>query len=110
MCPVMSDSGYDPFELTFEVPVAGGTLNVAQAGPPVTEADGVALAAHGATNSLMIWRTVARRLDPGICFLAPDLRGRGRSVTLGGPYGMAAHVADLIAVLDHVGARSAVLV
>jgi pimeloyl-ACP methyl ester carboxylesterase len=70
----------------------------------------VALAAHGMTPGLMTWRTVARRLDPGICLLAPDLRGRGRSSRLPGPYGIAAHVADLIAVLDHAGVRSAVLV
>jgi pimeloyl-ACP methyl ester carboxylesterase len=62
------------------------------------------------TASLMTWRTVARELDERICLLAPDLRGRGRSAGLPGPYGMAAHVADLIAVLDHVGTPSAVLV
>lgn len=106
MARVSSD---DPFALTFEVPVAGGRLKVARAGPPATAAEGVAIAAHGLTTALT-WRTVARRLDEGICLLAPDLRGRGRSATLPGPYGMAAHVADLIAVLDHVGAPSAVLV
>jgi lipase len=101
----------DPFAVTFEVPVAGGKLNVARAGPPATAAAGVAIGAHGATTgALMTWRTVTRRLDESICFLAPDLRGRGRSANLPGPYGMAAHVADLIAVLDHVGAPSAVLV
>jgi lipase len=102
-------SSDDPLALTFEVPVAGGKLNVARAGPPATEADGVAIAAHGLTPALMTWRTVTRRLHDGICLLAPDLRGRGRSADLPGPYGMAAHVADLIAVLDHVGAPSAVM-
>ena len=38
-----------------------------------------------------------------------DLRGRGRSAQLPAPYGMAAHVADLVAVLDQVGATSVVL-
>jgi pimeloyl-ACP methyl ester carboxylesterase len=57
----------------------------------------------------MTWLTLARQLPDTICFLAPDLRGRGRSAALPGPYGMASHVADLIAVLDHVGASSAVL-
>jgi lipase len=103
-------SSDDPFALTFGVPVAGGELHVARAGPPPEEAKGVALVAHGMTPGLMIWRTVARKLDRSICFLAPDLRGRGRSARLPGPYGMAVHVADLIAVLDHVGASSAVLV
>jgi lipase len=100
----------DPFAVRFEVPVAGGTLHVARAGPPARTADCVVLAAHGVTASLMTWRSVARELDPGICLLAPDCRGRGRSARLPGPYGMAANVADLIAVLDHVGAPSAVLV
>ena len=107
MARISSD---DPFALTFEVPVAGGRLNVARAGPPATAAEGVVLASHGLTPGLMTWRTVARKLDDGICLLAPDLRGRGRSADLPGPYGMAAHVADLIAVLDHAGAPSAVVV
>jgi pimeloyl-ACP methyl ester carboxylesterase len=68
------------------------------------------LAAHGVTATLMTWRAVARGLDGRICLLAPDLRGRGASAGLPGPYGIAAHVADLIAVLDHVRTRSAVLV
>jgi pimeloyl-ACP methyl ester carboxylesterase len=100
----------DPFALRFEVPVAGGALHVARSGPPAAEADCVVLAVHGVTASLMTWRTVARELDGGICLLAPDLRGRGLSAGLPGPYGMAAHVADLIAILDHVGVPTAVLV
>jgi pimeloyl-ACP methyl ester carboxylesterase len=100
----------DPFAARFEVPVDGGTLHVARAGPRACEAACVVLAAHGVTASLMTWRTVARGLDQRICLLAPDFRGRGRSAKLPGPYGMATHVADLIAVLDHVGAQSVVLV
>ena len=98
----------DPFACRLEVPVAGGTLHVARAGAP--NAERVVLGVHGVTGSLMAWRSVARELDERICLLAPDLRGRGQSRKLLGPYGLAAHVADLIAVLDHVGAPSAVLV
>jgi lipase len=100
----------DPLATHFEVPVSGGLLHVARAGPPVAEAECVVLAIHGVTASLMTWRTVARELDDRICLLAPDCRGRGRSAALPGPYGMAPHVADLVAVLDYVGASSAVLV
>jgi pimeloyl-ACP methyl ester carboxylesterase len=100
----------DPFIARLDVPVNGGALHVAHSGPPADAAECVVLAAHGVTASLMTWRTVARELDDRVCLLAPDLRGRGRSATLPGPYGIAAHVADLIAVLDHVGAPSAVLV
>jgi lipase len=102
----------DPFSDRFDVGVPGGTLHVARAGPPPERAESIVLAVHGVTASLMTWRTVARKLAArsGASFLAPDLRGRGRSATLPGPYGIAAHVNDLIAVLDHVGARRAVLV
>jgi pimeloyl-ACP methyl ester carboxylesterase len=58
------------------------------------------------TGTHMIYRTVARELSADatdVCLLAPDLRGRGRSANLPGPYGMAVHVADLIAVLDYAG-------
>jgi len=34
--------------------------------------------------------------------IAPDMRGRGRSRDLPGPYGMAQHADDLAAVLDHL--------
>jgi pimeloyl-ACP methyl ester carboxylesterase len=111
--PSVDWTASDPFDTRFEVPVAGGALNVARAGPLAHEADVVVLAVHGVTASHMAWRTVARELladRSRACFLAPDLRGRGRSATLPDPYGMATHVRDLIAVLDHAGAEQAVLV
>ncbi|MCW3015360.1 MAG: alpha/beta hydrolase [Solirubrobacterales bacterium] len=102
----------DPFDGRFDVPVSGGALNVAYAGPAPTDAEAVVLAVHGVTASHMTWRTVARQLAgrTGACLIAPDLRGRGRSATLPGPYGLATHVDDLTAVLDHVGAARAVMV
>jgi pimeloyl-ACP methyl ester carboxylesterase len=101
----------DPYDVYHWVPVAGGALRVARAGPPPEEADGVVLAVHGVTSSLMAWRTVARDLTArlNICLLAPDLRGRGQSARLPGPYGFAAHTADLLAVLDHARVERAVL-
>ncbi|WP_081685819.1 alpha/beta fold hydrolase [Candidatus Solirubrobacter pratensis] len=103
----------EPFQTYFDVPVAGGALTVARAGQPPDTAQAVVLALHGMTGTHMIYRTVARELcddERGICVLAPDLRGRGRSAHLPEPHGMAAHVADLVAVLDHVGVETAVLV
>jgi pimeloyl-ACP methyl ester carboxylesterase len=102
----------DPFDARFEVPVAGGALNVPYAGPPPDDAASVVLAIHGVTSSHVAWRTVARKLlgRVGACLIAPDLRGRGRSAKLPCPYGLAAHVDDLTAVLDHVGAEQAVMV
>jgi lipase len=102
----------DPFDVRYDVAVAGGLLRVARAGPAPGEADAVVLAIHGVTSSLEVWRSVARELSAGtpLALLAPDLRGRGRSSTLPGPYGIAAHLADLIDVLDDAGAQQAVLV
>jgi lipase len=103
----------EPFQTYLDVPVAGGTLTVARAGPPPEAGQTVVLVIHGMTSSHMAYRTVARELcsDPEpMCLLAPDLRGRGRCAHLPGPYGIAVHVADLIAVLDHVGAEHAIVV
>ena len=101
----------DPFSDRFEVPVAGGSLQVARAGRPVQDADQVVLVVHGITASHVAWRAVARMLNAGsgVCVLAPDLRGRGASAALPGPYGMATHVSDLVALLDYVAAPPVVL-
>jgi pimeloyl-ACP methyl ester carboxylesterase len=101
----------DPYDVRYEVPVAGGALHVARAGVPPEQADAIVLAVHGITSSSMAWRTVARELTGRlpVSLLALDLRGRGRSAHLPGPYGFAAHVADLLAVLDDAGVERAVL-
>jgi pimeloyl-ACP methyl ester carboxylesterase len=101
----------DPYSEFCDVPVAGGTLHVARAGAPPDEAEAVVLALHGLTSSLMIWRTVAREITrhTRLCLLAPDLRGRGRSGALAGPFGFQTHIADLLAVLDHFRVQRAVL-
>jgi pimeloyl-ACP methyl ester carboxylesterase len=87
--------------------VPGGLLGVWLAGAPAGHADRVILMVHGITASHVAWRVVARELgaEPGTCILAPDLRGRGASSPLPGPYGSASHVADLLAVLDHFQTR-----
>jgi lipase len=102
----------DPFALGHDAAVADGDLYVARAGARPEDAEAVVLAVHGITASHLGWRTVARELvarRPGVCLLAPDMRGRGRSAALGPPYGMATHIADLLAVLDDAGASRAVL-
>ena len=57
---------------------------------------------HGITASHRAWPAVVAAL-PGVRVVAPDLRGRGRSNSLPGPYGMGAHADDLAAVLDALG-------
>jgi lipase len=103
----------EPFQTYFDVPVAGGAMTVARAGPPPEAGRPVVLVLPGMTGTHAVYRTVARELCDiarDMCVLAPDLRGRGRSAHLPEPYGIAAHVADLIAVLDHAGADRAIVV
>jgi pimeloyl-ACP methyl ester carboxylesterase len=102
----------DPFAARYDVPVAGGALRVARAGAEPESASSVVLAVHGIASSHLVWRAVARELaaDTNVCLLAPDLRGRGHSAALPGPYGISAHVSDLLAVLDHAGVGQVVLV
>src|SRR5687767_554152 len=89
----------------FDVPVAGGDLRVARWG---SEGPAI-LVLHGITASHMSWPYVARELSDEARFIAPDLRGRGGSRDLPGPYGMGAHADDCIAVLDHLGIDKAVI-
>jgi pimeloyl-ACP methyl ester carboxylesterase len=102
----------EPFEAYVDVPVAGGALTVARAGTSPEAGRTVVLALHGMTSGHMAYRAVARELcaNAPVCLLAPDLRGRGRSAHLPEPYGMAEHVADVNAVLDHAGADRAIVV
>jgi pimeloyl-ACP methyl ester carboxylesterase len=93
--------------------VAGGALTVARAGPPPEDGRTVVLGLHGMTGSHLTYRTLARELCSNpqpMCLLVPDLRGRGGSAHLPEPHGVAAHLADLIAVLDHAGADRAIVV
>jgi pimeloyl-ACP methyl ester carboxylesterase len=80
----------------FSVPVDGGDLNVAKWG----DRGPVVYAAHGITANYLMWQKVADLLAGEVQIIAPDLRGRGDSGKLPGPYGMAAHVRDAIATLD----------
>jgi lipase len=103
----------DPFQAYFDVPVDGGALTVARAGPPPEASRAVLLLLHGMTSCHMAYRTVVRELCRSarhLCVLAPDLRGRGRSAHLPAPYGIATHIADLIAVLDHTETGQAIVV
>ncbi|HUG50418.1 MAG TPA: alpha/beta fold hydrolase, partial [Terrimesophilobacter sp.] len=87
------------------VPVTGGDLAVGVWG---SQDAPVVLAVHGVTASHRCWPLVARDL-PGLRIIAPDLRGRGRSNTLPGPFGMAQHADDLARVLDGFGVDRALV-
>jgi len=84
---------------TLDVRVPGGSLRVGQWG----NGPAVIVAAHGASATHLHFEALADQLGEEVTVLAPDLRGRGRSRAVGGPYGIARHADDLIAVMDHAG-------
>jgi len=84
----------------FTAPVRGGDLAGGQwradaAGTPI-------LALHGITATHRAWHHVADAL-PERRIVAPDLRGRGRSNGLPGPWSLRDHADDQIRVLDAFG-------
>jgi lipase len=83
------------------VAVDGGDLRVLQWGTGKR----VAVAVHGITASGMSWQAVARHMPSDWSLVAPDLRGRGHSRDLPGPYGLDSHARDVVAVLRHFGGR-----
>ncbi len=88
-----------------DVPVAGGTLRVLS-----WPGDGpLVIAAHGITANGLSWAGVARALRGRVHLVAPDLRGRAGSASVTGPFGMAAHAGDLMAVASHFGAGKVAL-
>jgi lipase len=88
---------------TTSVPVRGGALAVALWEPASVSPDTpTVVAIHGITSAHTAWPLVAAHL-PDVRVVAPDLRGRGRSNELPGPYGMAQHAEDVAAAMDHLG-------
>jgi lipase len=87
-----------------EVPVEDGRLAAWRMGAPdaAPQADEV-LAIHGITSTSRSWLAVAQALGGRAWLLAPDLRGRGASNPVGPPFGLDAHAADMLAVLDAAG-------
>jgi len=84
---------------TCEVPVDGGDLHVALWG----DGPRLVLGIHGISASCMGLVPVARHLGADYTLAAPDLRGRGRSNRLPGPYGMRRHAEDCAAVIRALG-------
>src|SRR5262249_46549282 len=85
---------------SIQLPVDGGVLTALHFG---TGARPV-LAAHGITASGMSFRAVARHLPSEWHLVAPDLRGRGASMAVPGPYGIDRHAADLCQIAEHLDA------
>lgn len=94
---------------TVDIPVDGGTLRAGVWEPVVDAPAGTVLAIHGITATHRSWAHLPPEL-PGVRVVAPDLRGRGRSNGLGGPYGMARHADDVAALLAALDIGSAAVV
>lgn len=83
-----------------EIDVPEGPLNALRFG----DGPRIALAAHGITASGMSFRTVARHLPAEWSLVALDLRGRGGSNALPGPFGITRHAGDICAAAERLGA------
>ncbi len=81
--------------------VAGGELAVTEYGP---EHGKPVYAPHGITANSQCWLALAELL-PDHRIIAPDLRGRGRSNALPGPFGLEQHAQDAIAVMDQLAIK-----
>jgi lipase len=89
-----------------DLPVEGGLLRVLRFG----EGPRVAVALHGITASAMAFPVIARHLPPDWSLFAPDLRGRGGSADLPGPFGLKRHAADVCRIVADRAAGGMVLV
>jgi pimeloyl-ACP methyl ester carboxylesterase len=90
-----------------DVEVEGGRLATFRLGENPSASPVIAI--HGITSTSRTWLAIARALDDRASLIALDLRGRGRSNALPPPFGIDAHVRDVIAVLDQFGLDRAVI-
>lgn len=91
----------------FTIPVHGGSLTCARwetTGAPI------AIALHGITASHMAWDHLASHLGESFDLIAPDLRGRGGSLTLPPPYGLSAHAEDIISLADSLESEQPMII
>lgn len=94
------------------VPTAGGDLAVGVWNPVPSRREQGSLdvvAIHGITGNHLCWTYLADTLK-GSRVVAPDLRGRGRSSAVSGPFGLRTHADDVLRTLDTLGIDRTVLV
>ncbi|MDH6135185.1 pimeloyl-ACP methyl ester carboxylesterase [Kitasatospora sp. MAA4] len=84
------------------VAVPGGELAVLR-WPAADPAAPTVLALHGVTGNAAAWSGVAGHLEGRVTLVAPDLRGRGASREVGGPFGLARHADDAAALIESLG-------
>jgi len=91
----------------FDLATSGGDLRISRW--PSTSGKAV-IAVHGITANAFSFGPLAEQLAGSVDLIAPDLRGRAASGKVGGPYGLATHTDDLVALMDHLGITQATLV
>lgn len=64
---------------------------------------------HGLTGTSRWWIPVISHLPKSLGLVAPDVRGRGASSALPGPYGITTMADDMKAVLEHLGIVDAIV-
>lgn len=94
-------------EFGFTVP--GGELAVLR-WPAADPAAPTVLALHGITGNSASWTDVAAHLEGRVTLLAPDLRGRGASGAVAGPFGLARHADDVALLIGSLGLGPVLLV
>ena len=92
--------------MNYRLSTVPGSLTVGEWGPADAPPCSRCTASRGRTSRGPAWRV----LLPELHFVAPDLRGRGRSRELPGPFGMTRHADDLADVLDHLQIEKALVV
>lgn len=98
-----------PYVDTISVDADGHPVVAHVAGAPAGTGPTI-IASHGITANAISWSRVAEELGDAATFAALDHRGRGESSEHPGPYGLASHARDCIAVLDRLEADRGVLV
>ncbi len=79
-------------------------------GPDLGHASDMVLLIHGLSANARSWSLLSSRLPPDVMSISVDLRGRGGSFFLDGPWGVANHAHDLGRLLDSLGVAQRLLV
>ena len=103
----MSNERYLPTE-KLAVPVKGGHLALYRFGNNLPAGNhSPVLLIHGVTSSNRAFQLFAKALvERGFVPYAVDLRGRGESNSLPGPFGMKSHARDMADVIKFIGVES----
>lgn len=86
-----------------------GLIAAIMTGPEIAQASDVVVFVHGITANAHTWPLIISRLPNDVATISVDLRGRGDSADLPGPWGMKTHADDLARLLDDLGVDRQIL-